>query len=173
MLRMKSRRHESSAPFLRSLYALLPTSQSWPLTSGDIKHSFIQNNMLDNALCTVSGEAEAVGEDREDSEILWSNWQWAWRAVGGGEMFGGYNYPFLVVDGGITVARFDGWIDLILKLVSQTGFVLNWRLKMHSISLMFVFASWWDLYKWVPYKPWKYTYKKAKQTCWKRNRLSK
>lgn len=64
----------------------------------------------------VSGEAEAVGEDREGSGILLSNWQWEWREVDGAEIFGGCNYPFLVSDGGITLPRFDEWIDLILKL---------------------------------------------------------
>lgn len=57
---------------------------------------------------TVSGEAEAEGEEREDSEILLSNWQQEWREVEGIEMFGGYNDPLLVIDGDIPLPRFDG-----------------------------------------------------------------
>lgn len=46
----------------------------------------------------VSGEAEAEVEEREDSELLLSDWQQKWREVDGVEMFGGYNDPLLVID---------------------------------------------------------------------------
>lgn len=57
----------------------------------------------------ISGEAEAVGDDREDGEILLSNCQWESKEVDEVEIFGRYNYPFLVIDGCLEASLSKVW----------------------------------------------------------------
>lgn len=73
----------------------------------------------------VSGEAEAVVEDREEGETLLSYWQWEWREVVRVELFGRYNYPFSVIGGGQEVSLSQSLArELnILNVVSQAIFV--------------------------------------------------